>query len=98
MQKQITLLNITEDKFQMLISRAVESAIAKQMNTNGETQSVDKAWLTRMEAARYLKISLPSLDKLTKQGKLIASRIGRKKLYSKDQINKSLNFLTIKNK
>jgi excisionase family DNA binding protein len=43
------------------------------------------------EAAELLNISVPTLRKLTKEGKLPAKNIGRKILYSVDKLREFIN-------
>ena len=47
--------------------------------------------ITRLEAAKYLKISLPTLRSWTKSGYLIAYRIGKRAVYYKrDELDQAL--------
>ncbi|RZK25717.1 MAG: helix-turn-helix domain-containing protein, partial [Flavobacterium sp.] len=48
------------------------------------------------ELAKFLKISLPTLDSYTKQGKIIAYRIGTKIRYKVEDLNKSLSKINFK--
>jgi len=48
--------------------------------------SINTEFLTRKEAASILKISLPTLDRLTLNGDIKVYRIGNMKRYKKDEI------------
>ena len=47
--------------------------------------------LTRDEAATYLGISKPSLDRIVKRGLLTPCRVLRRPLFTKDQLDALLN-------
>lgn len=55
-----------------------------------DKQTEKQGWLTRHEAAKYLKISLPTLDKLTKERKIPVHKTERKKLYNLNELNQAL--------
>jgi len=46
--------------------------------------------ITRAEAARLLRISLPTVDKLTKEGTLKRVIIGKRVLFSEDDIKAAI--------
>lgn len=76
------LLNLVEEKFNVLVqSKAVHG---------NKVHSSEQAYLSRTEAARILRISLPTLNEWTKQGKVKAYRIGSRVLYKPDDIDNSL--------
>jgi hypothetical protein len=52
------------------------------------TAKVDEQLLTRKEAAAFLKIIHPTLDRYTKEGIVNGRRIGQRILYSKDDLMK----------
>ncbi|HET6255143.1 MAG TPA: helix-turn-helix domain-containing protein [Puia sp.] len=47
----------------------------------------DANWITRKEAAGYLNISLPTLDKYTRQYDIPVCRVGRQKRYKKTALD-----------
>ena len=63
------------------------------MNNPSEDSSRDQPRLAyrSREAADKLSISLSSLERLTKQGEIPVSRVGRLKLYSHELLVKWLN-------
>lgn len=48
----------------------------------------DVLLVTRDEAARVLRISVRNLDTLTAEGKLQATRIGRRVLYRREELSR----------
>lgn len=81
---------------EIIIQDAVEKAIRREFErfeTLLNTEKQDK-YFTRIDAAKYLKISGPTLSKQEKLGKLVPTRIGTKLLYSKNEMDK---FLSTKN-
>ena len=63
------------------------------MNNSSEDSLQDQSRLAyrSREAADKLGISLSSLERLTKQGEIPVSRVGRLKLYSRELLVKWLN-------
>ena len=54
-------------------------------------ESANTKYLTRKETAAKLRISLPTLNEYTKNGKLIGHRLTGRVLYREDEINDALN-------
>ena len=79
MTNSIILENITTDGLKSLISEAVReelTAIPKKENK----------FLTRKDMADKLRVSLPSIDKMTGSGKLKAYRVGGRILFREDEL------------
>lgn len=87
------IINLTESQLEEIVCSAVEKALNRVSKGIFEDKPI---WLARAETADYLKISLPTLDKLTRQGKLISHRLGRKKVYQQNEVLKSMGLLKIK--
>ena len=67
-----------------IVSLVTEKVVERLTNVF-ESQQSSARYLSRKEAAAELKISLPTLDKLTREGKLQAIRLGEKRvLYPAD--------------
>jgi len=49
-----------------------------------------KKYLTKKETAALLRMSLPTIQRLTASGKIKGSRIGRRILYSADEIQEAM--------
>jgi hypothetical protein len=69
------LFELTPDQLQERIQQAVNSELSKF-----QQQKPDKL-LTRIEAAKFLDISLPTITAWEKQKKIIATRIGSRVYY-----------------
>ena len=52
--------------------------------------SSQDSYITRKEAAKLLHISLPTLNELTKNGKLIGYRLQGRVLYKRKEVDESL--------
>lgn len=53
----------------------------------------NEIYLSRKEVSKQLKISLPTLNNLTKQGAITGYRIGKRVLYKKSDINSALHLI-----
>jgi excisionase family DNA binding protein len=86
MQKHEFII-VTKDELESIIQATAEKMIkllppSQSTNPPGQTE-----YITRAETAKRLKISLPTLWKLTKEGKITAYKIGRKVLYNPDDVH-----------
>ena len=73
------------------ISEKIKNAITSQvLNKDRPPANPSPGFYTRSECSKLLRISLPTLDRYTKEGLLKPVRIGRRVFYSLDCIN-SLN-------
>ncbi|HEY4875440.1 MAG TPA: helix-turn-helix domain-containing protein [Puia sp.] len=88
---KILINNFTEEELISIIKKALNEFFKDR-----DFSKADKKVLSRKEAAHYLKLSLPSLDKLTKQGKIKVSRLGRSKKYLLSDLDKAFEQLTIR--
>jgi len=86
---QIILQGISLDEFKELLSKTVESKFNVQ-EVQSKVQSSQK-YLSRVEVAKLLKISLPTLNEWTKLGHLQSYRIGNRILYKADEVDESLS-------
>lgn len=84
-QEGIDTLTITEQKLIDTISEAV----AKFQHPSAPQNQIK--YLTKSEIASLLNISLPTLTKYMREGKLPFRRIGRRVLFDYDEVNKALN-------
>lgn len=74
------------------ISESVRSEILKVISN----QKPDKTIYTRQETAELLDISLPTLNEYTKQGFIVAYRLGYKVRYRLEDIQNSLTRIKTK--
>jgi excisionase family DNA binding protein len=92
-KKQIPLFGLTLDQLEPVFKSWVCDCL------NGESLSGTKqipGYLTRTEAARSLRVSLPTLQSYTKLGLLTARRIGKRVLYSESDLQEALKDIPTK--
>ena len=81
-------MHFTEDRFRNEVKEIVSQAI------NEAIKEIDipaaPEYLTREEAAKLLKISLPTLSKLTKEGHIPGYKIGRHIRYKSQELDMAL--------
>ena len=53
-------------------------------------RSTGEKYYTRKEAAKRARITMPTLDKYIKEGKIKAHRLGRRVLFSEEEIKKAV--------
>ena len=73
------LFELTVDEFVTLL----------QQNTVSPSPSPDTdqdEWMSRADACKILKVSLPTLNTMLNQGKLHRYKVGRKTLISRDEV------------
>lgn len=87
---KVIFTNIPIEELEKRLSLIVETKLNHMLNPSETTKQVQEGYATRIEVAEKLRISLPTLHNLTKQGLLIAYRINRRVLYRWDEIEKSL--------
>lgn len=87
MNKPIMMIAISEQELQEMLLKAMKNCLS-HIETR-EIKSLNRP-LSRKEAAHFLGVSLPTLDKYTLSGKIGAVRIGRKKFYTTDSLSNSL--------
>lgn len=78
MNKNLFLSGLTPQEFQEMLINSLEQVI-KPLVSAKESRSTEL--LTRKEAARLLRISLPTLADWTQQGIIHAIRMGRRVFY-----------------
>lgn len=89
--KETVFTSIHIDEFKKLIFTEVENAFqAIQSKMSGRDYKLGENYATREEVAKALHISKPTLNQLTKEGKLLGYRIGGRVLYKWDEINEAL--------
>lgn len=85
------VISCTIDQFSDLVFNACEKVVSKLNTAKTTEKRTDEAeYATRKEVAGAFKISLPTLNRLTKDGTLTAYRLGGRVLYKKAETNKAL--------
>ena len=83
------IFSIPESEFKNLIRDAVLNAISEVTPQHQEKESTEL--LTRNETAKYLGVSLPTLNDWTKTGKVKGYRIGGRVRYKKVDVLNALH-------
>lgn len=97
MIQNLILTTIAETSFREIISEAVRSELAAMYPK--EKATAPPEFLTRLETAQRLKISLPTLHLWTKTGVLQGYRVQGRVLYKSNEVDSSLQAMrTIKNR
>jgi len=87
MENQITFLPCSLPELKNFISQGVKEAIADLLDTKAAEPD---GYLSRAETAKELKVSLQTLNELTKAGTLTCYRIGARVLYKRADIAAAL--------
>ena len=83
--ENIVVLN--EQQFEDIIYRTVSRCLAEKNIGNFEDSSVEEGYYDRSEVCGELHISYPTLWRIEKSGLLRSQKVGRKNLYSKQEVN-----------
>lgn len=86
MNDQLMLVPITLAAFKTLVSDSVAEAMAAN-NAAKEPVKQPEDYLSRVEAAKYLKSSLQTLNEATKAGKISGYRFGARVLYKRAELD-----------
>ena len=95
------ILELKTNELVDIIKSAVSEAVATalQGSTNGENSTKKEVeYLTRKQAAKKLKISLATLSTYQKEGKISFNRLGRKVLFTEEDIQAALKQINITKK
>lgn len=90
MMTEKIFLSVSLDDFKSIIGEVVSEKVSHLKEPSKETTVL----LTRKETAQYLRVSLPTLNELTKRGVIVGQRIGGRLLYSEGAINAALTATT----
>ena len=83
---QTVLFNIPELEFKAMIEKAVRTVLDELKQQPPTTLEL----LTRVETAKYLGISLPTMAEWTNSGVIVGYRIGGRVRYKKPDIENAL--------
>ena len=78
-------MTITSDEFKQM----VREAVIETMSMKNE-DSAEMKFYTRHETCEILHISLSTLDTYVKKGAITCSHVGKRVLFSQDDIDKAL--------
>jgi excisionase family DNA binding protein len=82
----IVLDSISRDEFQNLIRECVREELRSQSQENPQSSSNEDELINSKEAASLLRISLPTLHKWKKQGRIPFHRIGTRIRFNKAEV------------
>jgi excisionase family DNA binding protein len=85
MENTIIIRNITRDELLTDIKEIVTQVLQSKLQIDPP-----KEYLTKKETAALLRISQPTLQRLTISGKIKANRIGRRVLYCSDSVQEAM--------
>lgn len=88
----VTVTTIGIEELKQIIEDSIENKLSIYLNKNTEIipEVFEQELITRKELAKKLRISLPTLNTLTKSGTIISYRVGRRVLYKWNEVNLSL--------
>ena len=84
----VQLITLSVEDLQSIIKNAVGEVL--QNSQPQQKENDEDSYLTRQQVAKYLHLSLTTLDTYTKEGLLTNYKIGHRVLYKKSEINSSL--------
>ena len=90
MENQLFLVGITQDEILDRIGKIVEEKLVSHLVPKPPQSSKPSTFGTRKEVSKELRISLPTLNDITKRGQLKAYRIGGRVLYKWEEVMRSL--------
>jgi excisionase family DNA binding protein len=85
MTNSIILENVSADDLKTIIAETVKAGMIGQ-----QPKVKEEVYLTRFEVAKAFRVSLPTLNTLTKTGRVRAYKIGGRILYKQVDIEASL--------
>jgi hypothetical protein len=88
--ERLFFTTMTTDDLKTILGQVLDSKLGDILANNSAAQKDSKEFATRQEVAKRLRISLPTLNTLTKQGVLKAKRINRRVLYCWDEVEAQL--------
>ena len=81
------IIVLNEQQFEDIIYRTVSRCLAEKNIGNLEDSPVEEGYYDRSEVCGELHISYPTLWRIEKAGLLRKQKVGRKNLYSKQEVN-----------
>jgi excisionase family DNA binding protein len=89
------LTAISFEELQLKFAEIVEDKIKNLLTSNNKKEETySKQYATRDEVAERLRISLPTLNTLSKSGIIKSYRIGRRVLYNWEEIENVIQEIT----
>jgi len=92
--KDLLLTTIPFDEFELKMGLIVEEKLKRAVLEIRQNQKPLNEYWTRQETSERLKISLPTLNELTKDGTLKSYRIGGRVLYKSEEVHAALSHVS----
>ena len=89
LQKSICLLPISIEELEDTIRKVITDSLRE--NQMAVPSKSDDDYLTRMETAKLLRVTLPTLADWTKRGILKSYRMGTRIRYKRSEVNESFD-------
>ncbi|MEI9954892.1 MAG: helix-turn-helix domain-containing protein [Ferruginibacter sp.] len=87
----LIIQGVSREEFKSFITDAIKNEMQSQLQKITEQkQTSSDELLSKKEAAVFLRISLPTISKLVKEGVITCSRIGGSLRFKKSHLEKSL--------
>ena len=91
MENSVLIQNVKPDEFCEMIRVTVREEIERHLSKPAETKKL----YTRQEAAKRLRISLPTLNSYTKKGILTGVRFGYRVLYREEDLESAIQEIAV---
>lgn len=91
MQNKIILNGLTIDEFKEMIEKSISQVLRKQELPIQDKEDSKEEYATRMEVAKLLKITLPTLHDWTKRGLLHSYKLGKRVLYRLNEVKEAMH-------
>lgn len=88
-QKHICLLPISIEELEDTIRKVITDSLRENQFSNSSVYDAD--YLTRIETAKLLRVTLPTLSDWTKRGILNSYRMGSRIRYKRSEVNASFD-------
>ena len=88
-QKHICLLPISIEELEDTIRKVITDSLRENQFSNSSVYDAD--YLTRIETAKLLRVTLPTLSEWTKRGILNSYRMGSRIRYKRSEVNASFD-------
>jgi excisionase family DNA binding protein len=86
MNKPTSIEIVTSEHLREIVREVITEEVPKLI----PQKSTEGKYYTRKEAAKQARITLPTLDKYIQEGKIKAHRLGRRVLFSEEEIKKAI--------
>lgn len=86
MKNSTSIEIVSSENLKEIVREVITEEIPKLL----PQKSTEGKYCTRKEAAKRARITLPTLDKYIQEGKIKAHRLGRRVLFSEEEIKKAI--------